>query len=174
MRRATFSYFLYSTEDQHFYPRSPCGERRYAMERVWRRRGISTHALHAESDRNARLIASASLISTHALHAESDAFVDTIVRRYINFYPRSPCGERRLPGGGGDGSSKTISTHALHAESDRIPRFVIFDKRFISTHALHAESDSKRQQKHIQNLQPICKNAKSLRFMPAYLTSHSL
>ena len=90
-------------------------------------------------------------ISTHALHAESDA-------QMVLFYC---CGQ-------------TISTHALHAESDFVatPKSAI--TRVISTHALHAESDSKRQQKHIQNLQPICKNAKSLRFMPAYLTSHSL
>ena len=59
----------------------------------------------------------------------------------LYFYPRSPCGERPVLH-----ASSTlagyISTHALHAESDRIPRFVIFDKRFISTHALHAESDA--------------------------------
>ena len=64
------------------------------------------------------------------------------LRRYdLHFYPRSPCGERPVLH-----ASSTlagyISTHALHAESDRIPRFVIFDKRFISTHALHAESDA--------------------------------
>ena len=72
------------------------------------------------------------------------------------------------------GVDGAISTHALHAESDKRLSKITKRGMRISTHALHAESDSKRQQKHIQNLQPICKNAKSLRFMPAYLTSHSL
>ena len=114
-------------------------------------KSISTHALHAESD---------DLDVAHGHLAE--LFLPTLSMRRAtrrsckprspvsDFYPRSPCGERPV---------------YLPSGVEATP---------ISTHALHAESDSKRQQKHIQNLQPICKNAKSLRFMPAYLTSHSL
>ena len=102
----------------HFYPRSPCGERRL-LGRVqsffpW----ISIHALLAESDLRAGLpLAQSAQISIHALLAESDRpciqlktrnlqFLSTLslrratLRRLAtrarpsNFYPRSPCGER--------------------------------------------------------------------------------
>ncbi len=80
------------------------------------------------------------LISTHALHAESDRetgkddpvlpeFLPTLSMRRatgvsnagftvkLHFYPRSPCGERQRHRKGNGRRSK-ISTHALHAESD--------------------------------------------------------
>ena len=59
----------------------------------------------------------------------------------INFYPRSPCGERHnvvsktVPAG-------EISIHALLAESDDIGNLTI-EGFFISIHALLAESDGK-------------------------------
>ena len=62
-------------------------------------------------------------ISIHALLAESDPAAKNRSPRVKNFYPRSPCGERRVfnlfasPG-------STISIHALLAESDihiRVP-----------------------------------------------------
>ena len=79
---------------------------------------ISIHALLAESDRrslqtvqvNLPFLSTLSLrrataisgstarviyISIHALLAESDASLSVISSSYINFYPRSPCGERR-------------------------------------------------------------------------------
>ena len=59
-------------------------------------------------------------ISIHALLAESDPGKIRIFDDIFNFYPRSPCGERRArrasrqqPAG--------ISIHALLAESDRYP-----------------------------------------------------
>ena len=57
-----------------FYPRSPCGERRWL--RCWQlaARDISIHALLAESD-------------------TEEVSGDTWAR---DFYPRSPCGERLL------------------------------------------------------------------------------
>ena len=60
---------------EHFYPRSPCGERRYIWPAYLQRQIISIHALLAESD---------------------DAGVHHI-RYHNDFYPRSPCGERRGP-----------------------------------------------------------------------------
>ena len=81
---------------KHFYPRSPCGERRYLISTYHRIFGISIHALLAESDLTMRsmgaililFLSTLSLrratngfagvlflidISIHALLAESDA-----------------------------------------------------------------------------------------------------
>ena len=81
----------------NFYPRSPCGERRYLINTYHRIFGISIHALLAESD----LV----LVSMICLPRD--------------FYPRSPCGERPHY----DNYNLhcvEISIHALLAESDRI------------------------------------------------------
>ena len=78
---------------------------------------ISIHALLAESDPLLPVSILISLISIHALLAESDWLLTSISTSRRYFYPRSPCGERRVfnlfanPG-------STISIHALLAESD--------------------------------------------------------
>ena len=146
----------------HFYPRSPCGERLYChclctsyskfLSTLSLRRAthygwswyddftISIHALLAESDGGTirryfvrrRFLSTLSLrratfrgdhghikgdISIHALLAESDTVAGSCRKGVIDFYPRSPCGERRssfvlhL-------SNQIISIHALLAESD--------------------------------------------------------
>ena len=101
---------------------------------------ISIHALLAESDPFSTALRPAANISIHALLAESDLpvflsgfwaylFLSTLslrrathciwilCRQHPDFYPRSPCGERR-----GSSSKSTrclrISIHALLAESD--------------------------------------------------------
>ena len=63
--------------------------------------------------------------------------------RYLHFYPRSPCGERRMSRCTVAGSCR-ISIHALLAESDKViaPRIVLIT---ISIHALLAESDCCRR-----------------------------
>ena len=123
----------------HFYPRSPCGERRAGS-----------------------LLAAAELnISIHALLAESDHIHAPNRRPYRYFYPRSPCGER--PWGAAppsppkaflstlslrratsahqhQGRQNPISIHALLAESDRF-RASLSAVLTISIHALLAESD---------------------------------
>ena len=125
----------------HFYPRSPCGERRHWQTGQSRTRQflstlslrratvgdtppccgcmISIHALLAESDLTFTFtLILLSVISIHALLAESDfkanvhraksrLFLSTLslrratilcvlpVVQHTDFYPRSPCGERR-------------------------------------------------------------------------------
>ena len=102
----------------YFYPRSPCGERRWL--RCWQlaARDISIHALLAESDylgawkscnvyyfyprspcgerlQPRKTEVPGAIISIHALLAESDRYnkkSDHLLP--TNFYPRSPCGER--------------------------------------------------------------------------------
>ena len=100
-----------------FYPRSPCGERRRRGVTCYLDNIISIHALLAESDwpgllarpfllqflstlslRRAtdarRALGFVDPISIHALLAESDGPMERGQVYYINFYPRSPCGER--------------------------------------------------------------------------------
>ena len=62
-----------------------------------RLRNISIHALLAESDAdNGDAGNGCDAISIHALLAESDYQGQAGFAGYRNFYPRSPCGERRL------------------------------------------------------------------------------
>ena len=101
-----------------FYPRSPCGERLHPGRRLLHLRRflstlslrratagngqivkvlrISIHALLAESDETVLEEFAAAGISIHALLAESDPMRSSIVCCGMNFYPRSPCGERLL------------------------------------------------------------------------------
>ena len=102
---------------------------------------ISIHALLAESDPEIDdgTAWAMTFLSTLSLR-RATAKVARNPRRPGDFYPRSPCGERRsvfeLPP-----APLPISIHALLAESDRnipkLPRAAI-----ISIHALLAESDS--------------------------------
>ena len=95
LRRATHNGRVNLFRFEHFYPRSPCGERRSA-------------------DCNYR---SAHPISIHALLAESDVVKMSIKFFNTDFYPRSPCGERRYTAKM-IVSQVRISIHALLAESD--------------------------------------------------------
>ena len=56
---------------------------------------ISIHALLAESDYRDCVRGLIWRISIHALLAESDRPFRDLRARAINFYPRSPCGERQ-------------------------------------------------------------------------------
>ena len=103
---------------KNFYPRSPCGERRYwPCVLVVGRSFLSTLSLRRATS---KIISSSivKVISIHALLAESDPEGPAKLPKQIDFYPRSPCGERlintyhRIFG-------ESISIHALLAESDR-------------------------------------------------------
>ena len=81
---------------------------------------ISIHALLAESDRSRPRRGPDLLgISIHALLAESDLTSVVSSAGTMDFYPRSPCGERPT---NHDQATKArqISIHALLAESDNI------------------------------------------------------
>ena len=80
---------------RHFYPRSPCGERQHAYQLVlWVLRFLSTLSLRRATVNGGVLLNS-----------------------FINFYPRSPCGERPRKAETTRGNHR-ISIHALLAESD--------------------------------------------------------
>ena len=126
-----------------FYPRSPCGERPVVDNIILMpREFLSTLSLR-RATRLGLLGWLRVLISIHALLAESDGgfgagswrlviFLSTLSLRRAttdglfffsgreNFYPRSPCGERR--GNCPSGFQRPyISIHALLAESDCVP-----------------------------------------------------
>ena len=78
---------------------------------------ISIHALLAESDRAQAAHYRNGQISIHALLAESDTSPCVVMNVRRDFYPRSPCGERR-PCRPRRKRPQGISIHALLAESD--------------------------------------------------------
>ena len=83
-------------DDLNFYPRSPCGERPVVDNIVFMPgQFLSTLSLRRATRAN-RLAHAPPQISIHALLAESDTahFMPKIGT--LHFYPRSPCGERRV------------------------------------------------------------------------------
>ena len=116
LRRATIGQLQCIPGGKYFYPRSPCGERhRPVTMHTWRKVFLSTLSLrratraeiHASSQQE--FLSTLSLrratedlkatiqsmnISIHALLAESDSGLTAMWCRALNFYPRSPCGER--------------------------------------------------------------------------------
>ena len=118
LRRATSSIDDLEPSTTHFYPRSPCGERRYLG--AWK----SCNVCH--------------------FYPRSPCGERRLFRRswslFPYFYPRSPCGERRAPPYNLM-IQHAISIHALLAESDHI-RSTSGGHPGISIHALLAESDA--------------------------------
>ena len=128
----------------NFYPRSPCGERHltnyhFTLLFIF----LSTLSLRRATGCGQYCIR-AQGISIHALLAESDGLKFCNRNGRANFYPRSPCGERRYLISARY-TSKEISIHALLAESDH-PKTSSHPRNRISIHALLAESDSKSAQ----------------------------
>ena len=120
LRRATFYGTYYYSLIYDFYPRSPCGERQPWPRRRTMDSDISIHALLAESDDARGNVLSSYIIflSTLSLRRATLKMRLRTVRTK-NFYPRSPCGERRQncrP----DRPAGPISIHALLAESDTV------------------------------------------------------
>ena len=96
LRRATLNSSWISSIRKNFYPRSPCGERPRPPAPPRREFYISIHALLAESDPpRGGFCYLDNIISIHALLAESDSAPRFTPAPSRNFYPRSPCGERR-------------------------------------------------------------------------------
>ena len=122
LRRATPKQLTPKPEYRHFYPRSPCGERLMVSMRSRDFSIISIHALLAESDNVPATLLDQPLpfLSTLSLrratacavvvYQVAGQFLSTLSLRratgrktapvgaHCNFYPRSPCGERRIYG----------------------------------------------------------------------------
>ena len=162
LRRATRAFSCKGGDKTYFYPRSPCGERPVigymaSFEYLF----LSTLSLRRATERQQKLY-SQLIISIHALLAESDnkvvilneiwcTFLSTLSlrratlrwifagRNIKNFYPRSPCGERRSGRSNSSGIQIFLSTLSLR----RATTARIIDPTYgkISIHALLAESD---------------------------------
>ena len=118
LRRATWRSRKRRGRTIHFYPRSPCGERRTTSEpRSCLHTFLSTLSLRRATGKESWgiryqkiFLSTLSLrratlgrqaggvhaaISIHALLAESDVPLGRHSPKYRYFYPRSPCGERQ-------------------------------------------------------------------------------
>ena len=102
---------------------------------------ISIHALLAESDTGNVTGIHTHWISIHALLAESDVLTAGPLCPPKNFYPRSPCGERRFDSGTFVPAEKFLSTLSLRRATGVL--FLIDEIQLISIHALLAESDNR-------------------------------
>ena len=124
----------------HFYPRSPCGERRFVcLQNRQKRQFLSTLSLRRATVPTLQpRHAAKRFLSTLSLRRATRP--GTHQRLGWHFYPRSPCGERRARECA-RGPLRAISIHALLAESDRIVSVCSDNTSDISIHALLAESD---------------------------------
>ena len=145
-----------------FYPRSPCGERR--MERLstcTRKRFLSTLSLRRATRQNYECFEWIKFLSTLSLRRAtaslvempriSAIFLSTLslrraTRRFPgpravgwDFYPRSPCGERRNCWRSPHSWASFLSTLSLRRAT--IVTLLASIANFISIHALLAESD---------------------------------
>ena len=117
MRGATRTFAAMGFSTIHFNPRSPCGERRWAMY----------------------YLASTQEISIHAPHAGSDGLPGLLIHFRLNFNPRSPCGER--PAAMYDSSPGFRFQSTLPMRGATVSFVAIYGIEVISIHAPHAGSD---------------------------------
>ena len=117
LRRATPQHQVLWPRSNYFYPRSPCGERRYPRAEVYQLESISIHALLAESDPCIPNRRSGAL-----------QFLSTLsLRRATKVLPAMTC------------TMSFLSTLSLRRATVELTTLV--NKLFISIHALLAESD---------------------------------
>ena len=168
LRRATWKKFPLTCTINHFYPRSPCGERPRPCRSPGPNRnfyprspcGERQHPFLCTSKINIflstlslrratychRYIGFLLCISIHALLAESDKNFSNVVFSTSDFYPRSPCGER-LCGKAGALKGLQISIHALLAESDAYGRINDISRLiFLSTLSLRRATGPQNHQ----------------------------
>ena len=124
----------------HFYPRSPCGERPVDSCSVCSSRIISIHALLAESDPGGpRPPAPPRHFYPRSPCGERPGSVRGISSKTADFYPRSPCGERHDLDPSKTRRLTFLSTLSLRRAT--LTELLILLRAVISIHALLAESD---------------------------------
>ena len=118
LRRATFHDRVALIPHQHFYPRSPCGERLPTGGQTFEINLISIHALLAESDPSiaGRITSNGTNFYPRSPCGERLSIRSPALSGH-HFYPRSPCGERHNINSSVN-TADQISIHALLAESD--------------------------------------------------------
>ena len=108
---------------------------------IWRVVFLSTLSLRRATAKAEAAAKTAEFLSTLSLR-RATAPAATVWRICCDFYPRSPCGERRSRWCC-SGRCRRISIHALLAESDSSDNDFQTGQAVISIHALLAESDVK-------------------------------
>ena len=118
LRRATGYTAEYIERCEHFYPRSPCGERQFYVVTIF----LMFQFLSTLSLRRATTGKTGSRVLTKYFYPRSPCGERQLTRKNTStkshFYPRSPCGERP-PLADGAQPDAAISIHALLAESDK-------------------------------------------------------
>ena len=106
-------------DQKNFYPRSPCGERlRQRRIELGKFRFLSTLSLRRATNADTKNTSFHKLfLSTLSLRRATSWYACSMAHT-ANFYPRSPCGERRLSFCFSHAYC-SISIHALLAESDK-------------------------------------------------------
>ena len=114
LRRATQPLQQAERACQHFYPRSPCGERQLPSIAPNQNIHISIHALLAESDLRFRRLRSlcSKFLSTLSLRRATRCWCCCNSSAGY-FYPRSPCGERPATRAAPQRAPKFLSTLSL-------------------------------------------------------------
>ena len=107
----------------HFYPRSPCGERRCKRIRIRRNHAISIHALLAESD---------DIID--AQKATANLFLSTLSLRRATFWNMAHVE-------GGEFLSTLSLRRATHGTTSKVR-----NRRFLSTLSLRRATDTSRSE----------------------------
>ena len=139
LRRATHSRGLNKAEVINFYPRSPCGERLWTLRTVSvRKTFLSTLSLRRATSRGVSRQTAQKFLSTLSLR-RATWYACSIAHTAKNFYPRSPCGERRHFINAVVSYSIFLSTLSLR-RATMTDGSICFDSS-ISIHALLAESD---------------------------------
>ena len=126
--------------DAHFNPRTPCGVRPEAAQRLPTAWSISIHAPRAGCDVIGHKPGAGGVISIHAPRAGCDCSptLETAPSSYFN--PRTPCGVRPCPPTSPVGPN-CISIHAPRAGCDRLPCMPPQSAAGISIHAPRAGCD---------------------------------
>ncbi len=116
--RATTTVSRSSATPSNFYPRPPCGGRQYKVGDIVNFTGFLSTPSVWRATSPAAVLGYAMMISIHALRVEGDALPSPGASCARYFYPRPPCGGRRLAAlykvGG-----LVISIHALRVEGDQ-------------------------------------------------------
>ena len=144
LRRATLFALLCNLLHHDFYPRSPCGERQLHVNRTTKAVVfLSTLSLRrATTDMRKRFI-EFRFLSTLSLRRATQSSAKSTPEE-ANFYPRSPCGERRAASITPT-ASRNFYPRSPCGERQRANRLSDAPPQ-ISIHALLAESDPKQKQ----------------------------
>ena len=140
LRRATAPKHGVCRGGINFYPRSPCGERLSAFHSAQPDlRFLSTLSLRRATIRHELAALVAEFLSTLSLRRATIQIADIQIT-FADFYPRSPCGERRKQPTGQEVTKIFLSTLSLRRAT--VPSFrTNLSLQTISIHALLAESD---------------------------------